>query len=607
MLAIGNVGSAIVLFALVRKIWSMFAQLTRLMMGMSLLVSLTCSLLAAEPAAAKRPNVLLILADDVGFSDLGCYGGEIRTPYLDTLAAGGLRFTQFYNCARCCPSRACLLTGLYPHQAGVGLMTSDRGAKFPGAGDQGEKFPGYRGALNEHCVTIGQVLKSAGYRTAAVGKWHVGDRELPTARGFDDFYGFVSGYAVDSWDQRMMIRLPAGKPQRIYKPGEFFATDAITDHALDFLQEFEKSSEPWLMYVAYQAAHFPVQSKPQDMVDYPKLYAQGWDVIRQQRLERQKQIGLAPRDALLPARSKIPQVAAAKRMGSLTPDQNNPAWDSLPADRRADLAQRMAVYAGMTTGMDRNIGRLLDDLKQSNQLQNTLILFMSDNGACAEWEPFGFEMSPIANPQPGHGINQGTQALPNKLYRGEELAQLGGPRSLPSYGSGWANACNTPWRLYKHFNHEGGIASPLIVSWPASIKPVAANAAGIDNWVTKPAHLIDIMATCIELSGAKYPKTIAEQTIVQPEGESLVPWFKNDRPNDTQPRDLFWEHEGNAAMRHGDWKLVRAGRHGEWELYDIHADRTELNNLAAAQPKLVAEMVNQWTIWAARTHVTPAP
>src|SRR4051812_3002911 len=237
-----------------------------------LLVAIVATTQAA-PDAPPRPNVLIILADDLGYSDIGCFGSEIRTPNLDKLAAGGLRFTQFYSSARCCPSRASLLTGLYPHQAGVGLMASDKEAKFPGAGDSGEKFPGYRGALNEHCMTLGQVAKSAGYRTAAVGKWHVGDRIIPTEHGFDDFYGYVSGYAVDSWEPRMMIRLPKDKSQRSYKPGEYFATDAITDHALDFLADMRKDGKPWLMYCAYQAGHFPIASKKEDMAGYPEIYS----------------------------------------------------------------------------------------------------------------------------------------------------------------------------------------------------------------------------------------------------------------------------------------------------------------------------------------------
>ena len=549
------------------------------------------------PAAPARPNILIILADDVGFSDIGCYGGEIRTPNIDSLAAGGLKFKQFYNSARCCPSRASLLTGLYPHQAGVGLMASDKEAQFPGAGDNGEKFPGYRGALNENCVTIGQVLKTAGYKTAAVGKWHVGDKTIPTEHGFDDFYGFISGYGVDSWEPRMMIRLPAGKPQRTYKPGEFFATDAITDHALDFLADMRKGGDaPWMMYVAYQAAHFPVQSRKEDMTGYAELYTKGWDAIRDERLARQKKIGLMPADTILTPRSKIPLPSVAKRIGSMSENGKNPAWDSLPADRRADLAQRMAVYAGMISGMDRNIGRILEDLRKSGQMDNTLILFMSDNGACAEWEPFGFEMNPFANAKPGAGINQGTQGLPNKLYAGDELLAMGGPGSRLSYGSGWANACNTPFRLYKHYAHEAGISSPLVVHWPAAVK--ATNA-----WRAQPGHLIDLMATCVEVSGAKYPAELDGRKILPMEGTSLLPAFA-DQP--LERKYLAFEHEGNKAIREGKWKLVSVGG-GGWELYDMDADRVELKNLADTEPERVKQMAADWEEWAKRTKVLPKP
>lgn len=566
---------------------------------LSLLLACLFSFLSARIAVAAppaRPNILIILADDLGYSDLGCYGGEIRTPNLDALAADGLRFTQFYNCARCCPARASLLTGLYPHQAGIGLMTSDRGASFPGAGDQGEAFPGYRGSLNASCVTIAQVLKLAGYHTGAYGKWHVGDSVPPTARGFDDFYGFIRGYAVDSWEPRMMIHLPEGQPQRSYAPGEFFATDAITDHALDFLSTMRKSSEPWMLYVAYQAAHFPVASRPADMAGYAENYAQGWDKIREQRLARQKELGLLSSGTPLTPRSEIPKPAAAKRMGSSTEDGRNPAWDSLPAERRADLAQRMSVYAGMVTGMDRNIGRLVADLRASGQLDNTLILFLSDNGACAEWEPFGFEMATTPNPQPGTGINQGTQALPNKLYQGGDMAKMGSVGTLPSYGSGWANACNTPWRLYKHYGHEGGISSPLVVHWPAGVK-----ARG--EFRPQIGHLIDLMATCIDVAGAKYPADYEGHAILPPEGLSLIPAFAN------QPLEreyLAWEHEGNRAIREGKWKLVSLAN-APWELYDMEIDRVEMNNVATREPERVKTMAAKWDAWAIRTHVLPRP
>ena len=571
---------------------------------LTLLTALLLLPLSALHAAANKPNILIILADDLGWSDLGCYGGEIRTPNLDSLAAGGLRFTQFYTSTRCCPSRASLLTGLYPHQAGIGLMTSDQAAKYPGAGDKGEAFPGYRGALNANCVTIAQVLKPTGYRTAAAGKWHVGNSEPPTKRGFDDFYGFVGGYGVDSWEPRMMKRLPEGRPQRSYQPGEFFATDAITDHALDFLADMRKAGAPWLLYVGYQAPHFPVQSKREDMTGYPEIYARGWDKIREQRLTKQKKIGLLPESTALTPRSKITHPVASRRLGSWTDDGNNPAWDSLPADRRADLAQRMAVFAGMVTGMDRNIGRLIADLRASGQLDNTLILFLSDNGACAEWEPFGFEMLPTPNPVPGTGINQGTQALPNKLYRGDELVTMGQAGSFPSYGSGWANACNTPWRLYKHYGHEGGIGTPLIAHWPAAVGKEKDNG----RFVREPAHLIDLMATCVDITGAKYPAEWIGKKILPMEGVSLRPLLAASagNPASLPPRLLAWEHEGNRAIREGQWKLVSLAT-APWELYDMESDRVEMNNLAASQPERVKDMSAKWEVWAKRTNVLPRP
>jgi arylsulfatase A-like enzyme len=571
---------------------------------LTLLTALLLLPLSALHAAANKPNILIILADDLGWSDLGCYGGEIRTPNLDSLAAGGLRFTQFYTSTRCCPSRASLLTGLYPHQAGIGLMTSDQAAKYPGAGDKGEAFPGYRGALNANCVTIAQVLKPTGYRTAAAGKWHVGNSEPPTKRGFDDFYGFVGGYGVDSWEPRMMKRLPEGRPQRSYQPGEFFATDAITDHALDFLADMRKAGAPWLLYVGYQAPHFPVQSKREDMTGYPEIYARGWDKIREQRLTKQKKIGLLPESTALTPRSKITHPVASRRLGSWTDDGNNPAWDSLPADRRADLAQRMAVFAGMVTGMDRNIGRLIADLRASGQLDNTLILFLSDNGACAEWEPFGFEMLPTPNPVPGTGINQGTQALPNKLYRGDELATMGQAGSFPSYGSGWANACNTPWRLYKHYGHEGGIGTPLIAHWPAAVGKDKDNG----RFVREPAHLIDLMATCVDITGAKYPAEWIGKKILPMEGVSLRPLLAASagNPASLPPRLLAWEHEGNRAIREGQWKLVSLAT-APWELYDMESDRVEMNDLAASQPERVKDMSAKWEVWAKRTNVLPRP
>jgi arylsulfatase A-like enzyme len=550
------------------------------------LIAALCAFAPLRETSAERPNVLLILADDLGWSDLGCYGGEIRTPNIDKLASNGLRFTQFYNSTRCCPSRASLLTGLYPHQAGLGLMTADNGQ------------PGYRGAIQANCVTIAQVLKATDYKTAMSGKWHVGDNVSPIERGFDDFYGWTTGYGVNSWEPRMMIRLPAERSRRAEKSGEFFATDAITDHALDFLTAMREGDAPWFLYVAYQAPHFPLHSRADDMQGYSEVYAKGWDAIRAGKLSRQKEMGLLPAGTTLSPRSPIPHPAAARRIGSMTADGNNPAWSSLPDDRRTDLAQRMAVYAGMVSGMDRNIGRLIADLVEHKELDNTLILFLSDNGACAEWEPFGFDLPIITDPQLGIGINQGTQAAPNILRTTRtELDQLCQATTSISYGSAWANACSTPWRLYKHYCHEGGIGTPLVVHWPAKVRSRG-------EIRTQVSHVIDVMATCLDVAGGKYPTEVGGHKITPLEGMSLTPAFEN-KPLEREY--LAWEHEGNAAIRSGDWKLVRKGSNGPWELYDLAADRVELNDLAREQPERVKQLAAQWQAWAERCQVLPIP
>jgi len=562
-----------------------------------LVVFLLASLSPVQAAPPAKPNIVIILADDLGYSDLGCYGGEIKTPNLDALAANGLRFTQFYNGARCCPSRASLLTGLYPHQTGVGLMTSDRGAKFPGSGDQGDKYPGYRGQLNERCVTLGQVMQPAGYKTYAAGKWHVGDFD-PTTRGFDAFYGFYAGYAVDSWDAKMLTRLPAGIETT--RPGAFYATDAITEHAIGFVHDALREEKPFLLYLAYQAPHFPLQAPKEEIDPYVPIYEQGWDKIREQRLARMKQLGLVTGDTALTPRSRIPHPEASKRHGSMTEDGLNPPWDSLPAARRADLARRMATYAAMVSHMDTQIGRFISDLRGAHALDNTMIFFLSDNGACAEWDPYGFDITAPdpAKTRPGVGLNLGTQAGANVLHEGERLDQMGGPGTFMSYGSGWANACNTPWRLYKHYNHEGGISTPFIVHWPAGI-----TAKG--EFRAQPGHLIDIMATVAAVGGAKYPAEFQGKAILPMEGKSLAPAFTDQLIERDAP--FFWEHEGNAAIRDGDWKLVRLGRNGQWELYDLKTDRTELHDCATAHADKVRELAAKWEAWAVRTQVTPYP
>jgi arylsulfatase len=520
---------------------------------------------ADSTAPAKRPNILLTLADDLGFSDLGCYGGEIATPNLDALAANGLRFRQFYNCARCCPSRASLLTGLYPHQAGVGRMNDDNG------------LPGYRGFPQPNTVTIAEVLKAAGYHTSMVGKWHLGgpNRPTPTDRGFDEFYGMIGGFNSFFEEDPFYTRLPADRPKRQYAKDQFYSSDVFGDYSLDFLAEARRQKKPFFHYLAFNAPHFPLQAKRDDIERYANAYTTGWDKIRESRHARQIEIGLFPRDTPLSPLSEYETRADFFRSG------RNPAWESLDVDRRADLSRRMAVYAAMVTCLDRNIGRVVADLKANHELDNTLILFLSDNGACAEWDPFGFDES--SGPK-------------NTLHKGEQLAAMGGPTTYHSYGSGWANAGTTPFRLYKHYCHEGGIRTPLIAHWP---KGIVAKGEFRDQ----PGHLIDVMATCVDLCVAKYPELAGDHRITPHEGTSLRPAFEN-KP--VRRELLAWEHERNRAIRVGDLKLV-AKSGAEWELYDLRADPVEMRNLAADLPDEVNKMSAAWDAWAHRCQVLPYP
>ncbi len=524
-------------------------------MKQTLLLLAALLLALADPARAAKPNILLILADDLGFSDLGCYGGEIQTPNLDKLAADGLRFTQFYNGARCCPSRASLLTGLYPHEVG---------------------FAGMSGSLPPTCATLPEVLKSAGYRTFMSGKWHLGNPG-PFLRGFEEFYGLLGGYG-SFWNEKLYTRRPEGRTARSYPEGKFYATDAITDHALDFIASARQAGDkPFFLYLAFNAPHFPLHAPPAEIAKYAGTYEQGWDKIRDARYARQKQLGLLAGVPELTPRSQIPPNVVAN-MHDWT-GKANPAWESLAADRRADLARRMAVFAGAVDRMDQNIGRVVADLKQHGELANTLIFFLSDNGACAEWDPFGFDVTNNV-----HAVNLGTTSGLNILHTGAALDQLGAPGSYVSYGSAWANACNTPFRLYKHYSHEGGIATPLIIHWPAGMK----RAGELEQRI---GHISDVMATCIELAGARYP---ADK--LAPAGRSLVPALRGEAAGS---RTIFFEHEGNRAVREGQWKLVALAK-GPWELYDMSRDRVELHDLAAQQPDRVKQMAAQWDAWSAQ-------
>jgi arylsulfatase len=366
---------------------------------------------------------------------------------------------------------------------------------------------------------------------------------------------------------------------RQYPAGKFYSTDAITDYALDFLADAREKRQPYFLYLAYNAAHFPLQA-PRELIDkYVPVYEKGWDAIREERYARMKKLGILDERWPLSPRSVIPPNRVATPHG--WSDKENPAWDSLDADRRADLARRMAIYAAMIDRMDQNIGRLLDDLKQKGEMENTLIFFLSDNGACAEWDPFGFD---------------GDSGPNNVLHRGAELEKMGLPGSYLSYGSAWANACDTPFRLYKHYTHEGGISTPLIVHWPAGMK----RKGEIDP---RPGHIADLMATCADVVGAQYPAIFQGNAITPPAGQSLAPAMKGEPAAE---RTIFFEHEGNRAVRQGKWKLVAlAGR--PWELYDEDADRVELKDLAAANPERVRAMAAQWEEWAKASGAIPRP
>ena len=522
---------------------------------------------SASAATPAKPNIVVILVDDMGFADIGCYGSEIRTPTLDALAADGLRFTQFYNTGRCCPTRASLLTGLYPHQAGMGGMTHEGGVD------------GYRGDLNQSCVTMAEVLRPAGYATYAVGKWHVTkyqDAETPVERkfnwplqrGFDHYFGIIAG-AANYFHPETLTRdnTPLPVPQ-----DNFYTTDAFADNAIQFVNGGPKD-KPFFLYLAFNAPHFPLQAPAADIARYRGKYKMGWDKLREQRHAKQIQLGLVDTAWALSPR----------------PDTIKP-WASLAPDEQDRFDQIMAIYAACVDHMDQAVGRLVAALKQRGVYDNTLILFMSDNGGNAEGGAKGrLEGAPIKGRKFGLG--------PGAPRPKPGAFTPGGDDSKVFCGESWANLENTPFRRYKHFNHEGGIATPLIAHWPAGI-------AAKGEFRTQPGHLIDIMATCVDLTGVKYPVAFKGQPILPMEGKSLVPAFGNQ----TIQRDaIYWEHLGNAAVRVGDWKLVRLGRDGAWELYNLKTDRTELHDLAAQELARAKELAAKWEAWAVRAHVKPYP
>ncbi len=552
---------------------------------------LQVGLLPAE-ATAQQPNIILLMADDMGYSDIGCYGSEIKTPVLDALAKDGVRLSQFYNTSRCCPTRAALLTGLYSHQTGIGLMTEDLG------------HDAYRGDLNNRCVTLAEALKTGGYRTYMSGKWHV-TRHLapdgqkhnwPLQRGFDKFYGTIIG-AGSFYDPYTLCRgntyiTPENDPE--YQPEDFYYTDAINDNAVKFLKDHFASGgdKPFFLYVAYTSAHWPMHAPEKEVAKYEGTYDQGFEPIRTARYGRAIELGVLDR-----AWPMSPPAASWEK-------NEHKEWD----------IRCMEVYAAMVDRMDQGIGNIVNELKKQNAFENTLIVYLQDNGGCAEGFGRVSNAAEIANQsyQPLDRNELQTKIWPPMQTRDGRPVRTG-PEVMPgaedsyiAYGGGWANVSNTPFRGYKHDGLEGGISSPLIVHWPDGIKREHYNSVK-----DEPAHLIDVMPTFLEVAGIPYPTSYRDQAIQPAEGISLLPLLSGTSVNREKP--IGFEHHGNLALRDGKWKIVsqfEKRQHGQsrrWQLFDMETDRTEQNDLAEKRPEKLAELIGKWQTWADRVGVQTWP
>ena len=520
-----------------------FRKLT--MLSVAILISFVLK------AQEERPNIILIMVDDMGYSDLGCYGGEIDTPNIDNLAQNGLRYKQFYNAARCCPTRAALMTGIYPHQAGMGWMA---------ASDMGT--PEYQGDLNANCVTIAEVLKTADYKTYMTGKWHLtNDRKVsgkvtdnwPKQRGFDRYFGIIPGGA--SYFTPTLY----SNNTSYNAPDDFYLTNAISDTTAVYIKDhvLKNTKDPFFMYVAYTAPHFPLHALGNEIDKYKNTYKIGWDKIRRSRYERQKEIGLFSNDTALNPR-----------------DSDVPAWDQISEEEQNEFTMRMAIYAAQVDIMDQGIGKIIQTLKQYGQLDNTLIFFLSDNGATAEF-----------------------------VSNGKSKKVDGSDDTRESYRINWANVSSTPYKEYKHYTYEGGIATPLIIHWPKAI-----GSERMGTFTNDYGQIMDIMATCLEVSGATYPKKFNEHDIWPLQGKSLLPVIQG------KSRDrgkIFWEHEANIALRDGKWKMVAKTEPEEQfsmsnlHLYNLESDPTEINDLSLQYPERLSSMYKQWLEWGKGINVFP--
>lgn len=556
-------------------------KLNRMMIPAALLTAGASHTDAKRPAD-KRPNILVILCDDLGYSDLGCYGGEIQTPNLDRLAREGLRFTRFYNTSRSCPTRASLLTGLYPHQAGIGRMTFN------------DHLPGYRGTLSRNAVTIAEVLRDAGYSTSMVGKWHVAETPLrsdqrdwlnhkvfhetfsdlcnyPVNRGFDSHYGTIYG-VVDYFDPFSLVE---GEVPIREVPEGYYITQALSDRAEQEIRQYADSERPFFLYLAYTAPHWPLHALPEDIEKYKDTYTAGWERIREARYERQRQAGLF-----------------GDQQDFLSERQFHDRWEENPTaewDARA-----MAVHAAMVDRMDQGIGQVIRALEETGQFDNTLILFLSDNGCSSEV---------CQNYPPGENDRPDQTRDGREMVYPRQKEVLPGPETTyASLGAEWANVANTPFRYWKAKSYEGGICTPMIACWPKGMDRRLKGSVTAET-----GHVMDIMATCVELARATYPERYKGHEIIPMEGLSLVPVLRNGH-REGHREGIGFEHFNERAYLSADgWKIVRPGERAPWELYDLNNDRSERRNLAAKYPKKVAELVKAYEAWARRCLVEPYP
>ncbi|MDY5639203.1 MAG: arylsulfatase [Parabacteroides sp.] len=533
-----------------------------------------------EEKALSRPNILVILADDLGYSDLGCYGSEIQTPNLDRLAQTGIRFSHFYNAGRSCPSRASLLTGLYPHQAGIGRMTFD------------DHLPGYRGTMTHNGVTIPEVLKESGYQTGMIGKWHVAETPLredqriwlahqvehdefapkenyPTYRGFEDFYGTIYG-VVDYYDPFSLVH---GEEPIREVPKDYYSTIALTDSAVSYINRYAQSEKPFFMYLSYHSPHWPLHAPEKYVQKYADTYKVGWEKIRDARYERMKALGIfQDQSDFLSNRQSTKEWV----------ENTDSVWD----------ARAMAVHAAMIDCMDEGIGRVIKALEETGQLDNTLILFMSDNGCSPE---ICQNYPPGENDRPDM-LRDGTPMI----YPRQKEALPGPETTYASLGPEWANVANMPFRFWKAKMYEGGICTPMIAHWPKGIQVQSGSV------VDAPCHVIDVMATCLDLSGATYPTTYQGNDISPYEGISMSPIFQTGRRKGHAV--IGFEHFNEKALVSEDgWKIVQPGNQADWELYDLNHDRTEMHNVADKYPDRLQSMITQYEAWANRTMVYPSP